>query len=172
MDSCKTIYRGELYSVSLVLSTGWNSSSHKKYAIANGWANGLPSSGKAYTVQSGTMCVINGTSLEVASVYKTSSTGTLTLYTASGGSYDFSLTHTNVEGESQGWYWISGTLKLISEQRGIVAETLIPANSAADCGTASQPFDSGYFGQIATSKIILNDQELVVGSDGIVRVDT
>lgn len=165
----QVIGSGEYYSYSASLGT-FISSMHIVYAVANGWANGLPSSGVTYALQPGNMCVINGETLEVASAYKTSSTGTLTIYTASGGSYDFDLTHSTEEGDSQGWYEISGTLKIISEQRGIVAETLIPAKSTADIGTPGNPFDNGYFSQINVANIVFDDRTLTIGDDGVVRV--
>ena len=157
---------GEIYSKALIAGS-FNSESHLKYAIANGWADGLVSFNEGYTMAPGTFCTINGELLEIASVLKTSSS--LLIYTASGGSYNLLLSHTEVEGDTDGWYWISGKLSIIAEQRGVVVETLIPAKDTADCGTPANPFENGYFKKASVAGIILNDRELEIGEDGIVR---
>ena len=158
MDSCQTLCRGELYSVSLSLSTGWNSSSHIKYAYATGWASGLSAYNTQYPMQSGTSVTIDGVSVSLAYAIKT--TSTLSLYSTTGVVYTFSLSYSSTQGDSTGWYWISGTLRIATAERGLITDTLIPAKTSSNVGTAANPYNYGYFRTLSATSASLSSLSL------------
>ena len=158
MSSCQTLCRGEVYSYTLTLSTGFRSSSNIKYAYATGWANGLSSYNVQYPMQSGTSVTINGISVSLAYAIKT--TSTLSLYSTTGAVYTFSLSYSSTQGSSTGWYWISGSLKIATAERGLITDTLIPAQTAANVGTASKPYNYGYFKTLNATSASLSSLSL------------
>ena len=117
----------------LVLGSTFNSDSYIRYASPKGWANGLNNVDSVYMCKTGTKCVLNGISRSVSNVRKTSSE--LIVYTTEIGYITFKLTD---------YYYISGTLQLISSERGNIVETLMPANDDSSLGTGNSPFLNGY----------------------------
>ena len=121
----------------LTLGSLFNSDNYIRYALPDGWANGLPATDTVYLCDSSSTCIINGTARHVANVRKTDLS--LIVFTSEIGYVTLNL------GE---YYYISGTLKLIDSERGNITETLLPSTDNSSVGTPNKPFSSGYINNL------------------------
>ena len=120
------------HSTKLTLGNVFNSDNYVRYALPDGWANGLPAVNVTYICEA-TTCVINGISRQIANVRKTNTE--VVVYTAEIGYVTLKM---------GSYYYISGTLKLVDSERGNITETLIPSNDNSAIGTPNKPFKNGY----------------------------
>ena len=121
----------------LILGNVFNSDNYIRYALPDGWANGLSATDTVYLCESNSTCIINGTARHIANVRKTDLA--LIVFTSEIGYVTLNI------GE---YYYISGTLKLIDSERGNITETLIPSTDNSSVGTPNKPFSSGYINNL------------------------
>ena len=121
----------------------WDSNNHLVMAPMTGWNASDLETNIPKPCDINSIIHHNGNQYHLHSVVKTGTS--LNLQTIEGPTLVLSSLVDSGDFAYTGWHQISGSLQYVTEERGLLTDNLIPANSTRTVGTAASPFGSGYF---------------------------